>query len=229
MLGQRRWTCQLRNLNLPVRPPIVEIDMKVALIGASGKIGSQILAELVSRGHAVTAVARNIDKVEARQNVTPAVGDLADTGALAATLRGHDAIISSVRFRMFRPAQLLDAVRASGVKRLLMVGGAGTLEVKPGVALIDTPEFPAASKEEGAGGAAMLAALRGETALEWTFLSPSAIIGPGERTGAFRVGGDQLLVGADGKSRISIPDFAIAMVDELEIPRHTRRRFTVGY
>jgi putative NADH-flavin reductase len=203
--------------------------MKVALIGASGKIGSQILAELSSRGHAVTAVARNIDKVEVQPGVTPVRADLADTAGLANALRGHDAIISSVRFKMFNPAQLLDAVKASGVRRLLTVGGAGTLEVRPGVALIDTPEFPAASKEEGAGGAAMLAALRNEPTLDWTFLSPSALIGPGERTGKFRVGGDQLLVGADGKSRISIPDFAIAMADELEIPRHTRRRFTVGY
>lgn len=203
--------------------------MKVALIGASGKIGSQILAELLARGHAVTAVARNIDKVEAQPGVTPARADLADTDGLAKVLRGHGAVISAVRFRMFRPPQIIDAVKASGVKRLLMVGGAGTLEVRPGVALIDTPEFPAASKEEGAGGAAMLAALRFETSLDWTFLSPSAVIGPGERTGKFRVGGDQLLVGADGKSRISIPDFATAMVDELEKPRHTRQRFTVGY
>jgi putative NADH-flavin reductase len=203
--------------------------MKVALIGASGKIGSQILAELVSRGHAVTAVARNPDRIAARAGVTPARGDLADAAALAAVLRGHDAVISSVRFRMFAPQQLLGAVNASGVPRLLVVGGAGTLEVRPGVALIDTPEFPAASKEEGAAGAAMLAALRTEAGLDWTFLSPSAVIAPGKRTGRFRLGGDQLLVGADGRSRISIPDFAIAMADELEIPRHTRRRFTVGY
>jgi len=203
--------------------------MKVALIGASGRIGSQILNELVSRGHAVTAVARDPDRIAAQAGVTAARGDLADTAALAAVLRGHDAVISSVRFRMFRPAQLIEAVRSAGVGRLLVVGGAGTLEVRPGVALLDTPEFPAASKEEGMAGAAVLAALRREPALDWTFLSPSAVIAPGERTGKFRIGGDDLLVGPDGKSRISIPDFAIAMVDELEMARHPRQRFTVGY
>ena len=144
-------------------------------------------------------------------------------------LRGHDAIISSVRFKFFKPAQLIDAVKASGVKRLLVVGGAGSLEVRPGVALIDTPEFPAVAKEEAEAGRVTLRALQAETALDWTFLSPSAVIGPGERTGKFRLGGDQLLIGADGKSRISIPDFAIALVDEFEKPQHVRRRFTVGY
>lgn len=203
--------------------------MKVALIGASGKIGSQILDELVSRGHHVTAIARHIDKIPAKPHVTAVVGDLSATPALVKILHGHDAIISSVRFKMFRPPEMLDAVKASGVKRLIMVGGAGSLEVKPGVALIDTPEFPAASKEEGSAGAAMLKSLRWENAIDWTFLSPSALIQPGERTGKFRLGGDQLLVGEDGKSRISIPDFAIALVDELEQRKHVRKRFTVGY
>ena len=203
--------------------------MKVALIGASGKIGSQILEELVSRGHYVTALARHTDKIPVRPHVTAAVGDLSDTPRLAKVLHGHEAVISSVRFKMFTPPQMLDAVKASGVKRLIMVGGAGSLEVRPGVALIDTPEFPAASKEEGSAGAAMLKSLRWENSLDWTFLSPSALIQPGERTGKFRIGGDQLLVGDDGKSRISIPDFAIALVDELEQRKHVRKRFTVGY
>jgi putative NADH-flavin reductase len=203
--------------------------MHVAIIGGSGNIGSQIVTEALSRGHTITAIARHPEKIAARKGVTAGAGDLADEAGLAAVLRGHDAVISSVRFKSFKPAQLIGAVKASGVKRLLVVGGAGSLEVKPGVALLDTPEFPAAAKEEAGGGSATLKALKGETALEWSFLSPSAVIGPGERTGKFRLGGDQLLVGADGKSRISIPDFAIALVDELENPRHLRRRFTVGY
>jgi len=203
--------------------------VKVALIGASGNIGSQILEELVSRGHHVTAIARHTDKIPANPHVTAVVGDLSATPALAKILHGHDAIISSVRFKSFRPPEMLDAIKASGVKRFLMVGGAGSLEVKPGVALIDTPEFPAASKEEASAGSAMLKSLRWENNIDWTFLSPSALIQPGERTGKFRLGGDQLLVGADGKSRISIPDFAIAMVDELEQHKHVRKRFTVGY
>lgn len=203
--------------------------MKVALIGASGNIGSQILEELVARGHHVTAIARHIDKIPAKPHVTAVVGDLSATPALAKILHGHDAIVSAVRFKSFRPPEMLDAIKASGVKRFLMVGGAGSLEVKPGVALIDTPEFPAASKEEASAGSAMLKSLRWENNIDWTFLSPSALIQPGERTGKFRLGGDQLLVGSDGKSRISISDFAIAMVDELEQHKHVRKRFTVGY
>ena len=203
--------------------------MKVALIGASGNIGSQIAAEAASRGHQVTGIARNPEKVQSKSGITAIRGDLADTAALAKILAGHDAVISSVRFRTFKPEQLLGAVRQSGVRRLIVVGGASTLEVRPGVELLDTPEFPAAAKEEATAGRDALNALRGESSLEWTFLSPSAIIGPGERTGKFRLGKDQLLVGDDGKSRISIPDYAIALVDELERPQHVRQRFTVGY
>ena len=203
--------------------------MKVALIGASGNIGSQIAAEAASRGHQVTGIARNVEKVAAKPGVTPKRGDLADTAALAALLKGHDTVISSVRFKTFKPAQLIDAVRQSGVKRLLVVGGASTLEVKPGVMLLDTPEFPAAAKEEATAGRDHFNVLRQQNDLEWTFLSPSAMIGPGERTTKFRLGKDQLLVGADGKSRISYPDYAIAMVDELEKRAHVRQRFTVGY
>jgi len=203
--------------------------MKVALIGASGNIGSQIAAEAASRGHQVTGIARNPEKVQSKPGITAIRGDLADTTGLAKILAGHDAVISSVRFRTFKPEQLLGAVRQSGVKRLIVVGGASTLEVRPGVELLDTPEFPAAAKEEATAGRDALNALRRESSLDWTFLSPSAVIGPGERTGKFRLGKDQLLVGDDGKSRISIPDYAIALVDELERPQHVRQRFTVGY
>ena len=115
------------------------------------------------------------------------------------------------------------------MKRLIVVGGAGSLEVKPGVALLDTPEFPAVAMEEATAGRETFNVLKQQNDLEWTFLSPSAMIGPGDRTGKFRLGKDQLLVGADGKSRISYPDYAIALVDELEKRAHIRQRFTVGY
>jgi putative NADH-flavin reductase len=203
--------------------------MKVAVIGASGNIGSQIVTEALSRGHTVTGIARHPEKIVQRPGLTAVRGDLSDARGLADTLRGHDATISAVRFKFFKPAQLIDAAKASGVKRLLVVGGAGSLEVRPGVALLDTPEFPEVAKEEAAAGRDTLKALKAETGLDWTFLSPSSVIAPGERTGKFRLGGDQLLIGADGKSRISIPDFAIAMVDELEKSQHVGRRFTVGY
>ena len=113
--------------------------------------------------------------------------------------------------------------------RLLVVGGAGSLEIAPGKALVDTPEFPAAYKAEALAGRAFLEALRAEKVLDWTFISPSALFEPGERTGSYRIGGNQLLADANGKSWVSMEDYAIAMADEIEKPAHPRQRFTVGY
>jgi putative NADH-flavin reductase len=203
--------------------------MTIALIGATGHIGSRILAELVSRGHKVTAIVRNPEKVPALAGVTAAKGDVFDKAGLATLLAGHNAVISAVHFSASDAATLIAAVRQSGVKRYLVVGGAGSLEVAPGVKLFDTPEFPALYLDEARKGGAFLELLKQETALDWTFLSPSALIQPGERTGKFRLGLDQLLVDPAGKSAISTEDFAIALVDELEKPAHGRRRFTVGY
>ncbi|MBV8473125.1 MAG: NAD(P)-dependent oxidoreductase [Hyphomicrobiales bacterium] len=202
--------------------------MKVALIGATGQAGSRLLAELTRRGHSVTAIARNPEKAPQGPLVTPKHGDVREPDALSAALRGHDAVISSVRFVDADPAALVGAVRAAGVKRYLVVGGAASLEVAPGVALISTPQFPAAYKAEASRGVAFLEYLRGVADLDWTFLSPSALFVAGERTGKFRLGKDQLLANQDG-SRISFEDYAIAMVDELEQPAHIRERFTVGY
>jgi len=202
---------------------------KLALIGASGNVGSKILAEALSRGHQVTGIVRNPEKLPQHPNLTAVRGDVYDADGLAKLLAGHDAVISSVHYTASDPALLLQAVKASGVKRYLVVGGAGSLEVAPGVQLVDTPEFPALYKEEASKGRDYLNLLRGETGLDWTFLSPSAVIAPGERTGKFRLGGDQLLVGADGQSRISQEDYAVALIDELEKPAHSRQRFTVGY
>ncbi len=120
-------------------------------------------------------------------------------------------------------------MKAAGVKRILAVGGAGSLEIRPGVPHFDTPEFPAAVQGGARATALIKELLKAEKDLEWTFLCPSSFIVPGERTGKFRLGGDQLLIGADGQSRISVEDYAVAMIDELENPRHTGRRFTVGY
>ncbi|MCJ2074738.1 NAD(P)-dependent oxidoreductase [Methylobacterium sp. E-016] len=202
--------------------------MNVALIGATGNAGSRILAELTRRGHAVTAIARNADKVAALPGVTAKTGDVFDPEGLAALLRGHDAVISSVHFTASDPRKLIEAVRASGAQRYLVVGGAGSLEVAPGLKVIDTPDFPAEYKAEAAAGGVFLDLLRGETDLNWTFLSPSAMFVPGERTGRFRLGTDQLLANEQGSS-ISFEDYAIALVDELETPKHSRARFTVGY
>jgi putative NADH-flavin reductase len=202
--------------------------MKVALIGATGNAGSRILAELTQRGHMVTAVARHPEKVPAKPGVISKAGDVFDPAGLAELLKGHDAVISSVHFTASDARKLIKAVRASGVPRYLVVGGAGSLEVAPGVKLIDTPDFPDAYKAEAAAGGVFLDALRAEKQLDWTFLSPSAMFVPGERTGKFRLGKDQLLVNEQGGS-ISFEDYAIALVDELEKPSHSRQRFTVGY
>lgn len=203
--------------------------MSIALIGATGFIGSRILTELVSRGHAVTAIVRNPEKVPALPGVTAVKGDIFDKDGLARLLAGHEVVISSVHYLASDADALLGAVKQSGVKRYLVVGGAGSLEVAPGVKLFDTPEFPAMYLDEARKGGAYLDLLKQEKTLDWTFLSPSAIIAPGERTGKFRLGLDQLLVDAKGESRISAEDYAIALVDELEKPAHGRRRFTVGY
>ncbi|MCG5241278.1 NAD(P)-dependent oxidoreductase [Azospirillum doebereinerae] len=203
--------------------------MNVALLGATGNAGSRILAELLARGHRVTAIARDPASLTARDGLTVKSGDVNDADALTALLPGHDAVISTTRFQSTDPRALLAALKSAGVPRLLMVGGAGSLEVAPGVALIDTPQFPAAYKAEASAGRDALNVLRDEETLDWTFLSPSALFAPGERTGSFRLGTDALLVDGAGNSHISMEDYAIALVDELETPRHSRRRFTVGY
>ncbi|OIO01583.1 MAG: 3-beta hydroxysteroid dehydrogenase [Desulfovibrionaceae bacterium CG1_02_65_16] len=200
----------------------------IALIGASGRVGSRILKELVNRGHRVTGIARHPDKIAQLPNVTAVRGDVFDKDGLAALLRGHDAVVSAVFFTASDPGLLIAAVRASGVKRYLVVGGAGSLEVAPGLRLIDSPDFPPEYKPEAAKGAEFLELLKGVDDLDWTFLSPSALFEPGERTGVFRLGGDQLLTNAQG-SRISMEDYAIAFADEVEKPAHVRQRFTVGY
>jgi uncharacterized protein len=202
--------------------------MKVALIGASGQAGSRILAELTRRGHQATGIARHPEKIAAGPGVTAQKGDVFDKDGLVALLKGHDAVISSVHFTASDPEILIEAVRASGVKRYFVVGGAGSLEVAPGVKLIDTPEFPAIYKEEAGKGGAFLERLRREPTLDWVYLSPSALFIAGERTGKFRLGKDQLLANDKGSS-ISFEDYAIAVVDELEKPAHSRERFTIGY
>jgi putative NADH-flavin reductase len=203
--------------------------MKIALIGATGNVGSRILTELLNRGHEVTGIARHPEKLLPQANLTAKRGDANDEEGLAGLLSGHDAVISAGRFVSVNPQTLIAAVKKANVSRLLVVGGAGSLEVVQGVQLVDTPQFPAAAKHEALAGREFLNVLRGEQELDWTFLSPSLLFAPGERTGKFRLGTDQLLVGENGESKISLEDFAVALVDELETPRHSRQRFTVGY
>jgi len=203
--------------------------MKIAVIGASGNAGSRLSAELANRGHSVTAIARHPEKIASGANVTPTRGDVMDQAGLARLLTGHDVAISSVHFLASDPVKLIGAAKESKVGRYLVVGGAGSLEVAPGVRLVTTPGFPVAYKAEAEKGAAFLDLLRAEKELNWTFLSPSALFVAGERTGKFRLGTDQLLTASDGKSSISFEDFAVALADEIERPAHIRQRFTVGY
>lgn len=203
--------------------------MHIAIIGASGNIGRNITAEALSRGHQVSGLVRNIDKLPAHDALTPVKADVADGAALASLLRGHDAVVSSVHFSAFDADTLLAAIKASGVKRYLAVGGAGSLLLPDGARVVDSADFPEAWKPEALGGAAYLDKLRGEKDLDWSFLSPSAMIAAGTRTGTFRLGADHLLVDAAGKSHISEEDYAVAVLDELEKPQHIRARFTVGY
>lgn len=204
--------------------------MKIALIGATGNAGSRILDELVRRGHAVTAITRHPEKLKDMPGVAAKQGDANDVAGLVPLLTGHDAAISSLHFMASDPVKLIAAVKQAGVKRYLVVGGAGGLEVSPGVRVIDTEHgVPEPYKPESRGGIAFLKQLKATQDLDWTFLSPSAQFVAGERTGVFRLGDDAVLSDANGRSWISYEDYAVAFVDELETPSHTRRRFTVGY
>lgn len=203
--------------------------MNVAIIGAAGRAGSRIQAELLRRGHAVTAIVRDPAKVAVAPGLTVKAGDANDGESLALLLAGHDAVVSAVMFLMSDAGTLIGAVKRAGVPRYLVVGGAGSLEVAPGVRVLDLPEFPETYKAEATRGAEFLDRLKTEPELNWTFLSPSAEFVLGERTGVFRLGDDSLLADANGRSWISYEDFAVALVDEIETPAHERKRFTVGY
>ncbi|MDB5712392.1 MAG: NAD-dependent epimerase/dehydratase [Sphingomonas bacterium] len=198
--------------------------MKVALIGASGKVGQRLVAELTGRAHEVTGVARQ----PAETGVPMMVADANDRTALAAAIRGNDALMVAGRFVSMDAATILGAVADAGVPRLLVVGGAGTLFIAPGLQLVDAPGMPAEFLPEVRAGKAFLEALQASDA-EWSFLSPAAQFAPGERTGTYRLGGDDLMRDDAGNSRISYEDLAKALVDELEVRRHSRQRFSIAY
>jgi uncharacterized protein len=203
--------------------------MKIAVAGGSGQAGSEITKELSRRGHSVTAIARNPEKIASLPNVTPTKGDVLDQAGLTKLWAGHDVAVSSVHFLASDPHKLIGAAKDSKVGRYLVVGGAGSLEVAPDVKLVTTPGFPAQYKAEAEAGSAFLDLLRQENDLNWTLISPSALFIEGERTAKFRLGTDQLLADASGKSWITFADYAIALADEIERPAHLRQRFTVGY
>jgi putative NADH-flavin reductase len=202
----------------------------IAIIGATGRAGSRLLEEALRRGHTVTAIARKAsEKLSGRANVKAVDVDALDAPALEKALAGHDAVFSAAHFSTVPPQAIIGPVQRAGVKRLLVVGGAGSLFAAPGLKVIETPNFPDAYRAEATAGGVFLDALRNEKELDWTFLSPSAEFVEGERTGNFRLGKDDLLVSAEGRSWITFEDYAIAFIDELEKPAHSRQRYTIGY
>jgi putative NADH-flavin reductase len=216
--------------------------MKLVVFGATGNVGQRIVREAVSRGHEVIGVVRSPEtQKSADANATLVKGDATDAASVAKIAKGADAIVSAISPRVNSrglPAPLLvDAARAviagatkAGVKRVIFVGGAGSLEVAPGKRLMDEPGFPAPYKPEAIEGADMLDIVRKEAgALEWSYISPAAEISAGHRTGRYRTTGDQYIPDAKGQSRISFEDFAVAVVDELEHGNHVRARFGVAY
>jgi putative NADH-flavin reductase len=216
--------------------------MRIVLFGAGGNIARRIAREALGRGHQITAVVRDPSKFQPYDDrLTVVKGDATDVASVAHVAAGADAIVSALSPRPGgngRPASsltdaahaLIDGAKQAGVHRLVIVGGAGSLEVLPGRQLVDSPDFPAGHKPEALAQRDALEVYRHEASdLDWTYISPAGEIEPGRRTGTFRTGGNQLLVDDKGHSRISYEDYAAALVDELDAPTHVQRRMTVAY
>ncbi|BAU53936.1 NAD(P)-dependent oxidoreductase [Mucilaginibacter gotjawali] len=213
--------------------------MKVVLIGASGFVGTPVLGELLNRGHQVTTIVRNPDKIAAKsENLTTVAADIFNTGQLAELIKGNDAVISAYNPGWTNPEiysdfikgseSIREAVKKAGIKRLLVVGGAGSLRIN-GAQLVDGPQFPAEYKAGATAARDFLNILYNENDLDWTFLSPAINLHPGERTGKFRLGTDEPVFDTKGKCEISVEDMAIAIVDEIENNHYIKKRFTLGY
>jgi uncharacterized protein len=213
--------------------------MKLVLFGATGHVGHAILDEALARGHDVTAIVRDASRLTQRDDkLHVVVGDIAEPASWLPAAKGADAVIASVSARRDGHSETLpDAAKAllqslpvAGVKRLLWVGGAGSLEVAPGVKVLDDPHFPEVWKPEAQAQARALNVFRASNAdIDWTYISPAALLEDGVRTGNYRVGGDKLLTDASGNSRISVPDYAVALLDRLEQHDALRQRITVAY
>ncbi|QJT27454.1 NAD(P)-dependent oxidoreductase [Aeromonas media] len=212
--------------------------MKIALIGASGFVGSAILNEAVRRGHHVTAIVRDVSKVAPHPQVRAMAVDAQDPQALAEVLKGHDRVISAynpgwstpdIHDQYLKGANAIVEAANAAHSWLLVVGGAGSLEVAPGVQLVDTPEFPAEWKQGALAARDGLTALRRETTLDWRFVSPPVLLEPGEKRGGYRLGGDQVLFSGDQPAGITVSDLADGVLNEAERPAHLRQRFTLGY
>ena len=217
--------------------------MKCALIGATGFVGKAILLELLDREHTVTAIIRHPEKLGIHHpNLTTKAGDMLDVQQVATLVKGHDAVVSAYNSGWANPniyeeylegAQAIQTgVKMAGVKRLVVIGGAGSLEIKPGMQLVDTPEFPSQFRAGATGARDYLTIIRSEQELEWTYFSPAILMNQatsGVRRGSYRTALDVPVFDKEGKSVLSVEDLAMAVVDELEHPKHIRQRFTAAY
>jgi putative NADH-flavin reductase len=201
----------------------------IALVGATGNIGGRILDEAISRGHRVTGTTRDAAKLPPRTNLTPRVVNTADVGAMATVLRGHDVVVTSIRWNDAEIQQVLDAIRRGGVLRALFVIGAGSLIRSDGRTHFEHMAEKGIQPPTSKPAALAYEAIRAADDLDWTAISPPATIQAGQRTGKFRLGLDELLEDDHGVSLISREDFAIAILDEIEAPKHVKRRFTAAY
>ena len=223
---------------------------KLIVYGATGRVGSRVVSEALSRGHRVTAVSRDPGRItQEHQNLSAVRGDVLDAESVAGLVVGHDVIVVAVRGSVDKSKDpektvhrlaaevLVEVLRDLGesAPRLIYVGGAGSLEVKPGVLYADSiPRLmrmmmPGSLRQEIAGHVLVLEYLRGVDDVRWTYISPAKKFGPGERTGIYRIGGDQMMEDEKGKSIISMEDFSVALVDEIENPRFVGKRFSVAY
>jgi hypothetical protein len=213
--------------------------MKIAVIGPTGNIGSRVVTEALDRGHEVTGIVRDPDReLPEHDHLSRAVADAADPAALAEAVEGHDAVVSAVGGTasgnpgVLTPVAraLIEALPRAGVRRLFVVGGAGSLTVDGGGTVIEQPWFPDAWKPSSQAQGDALEIYGAEAGdLDWTYLSPAHEIEPGVRSGSYRTGTDTLLTDEAGQSRISMEDYAVAVVDELERPQFIGRRFTIAY
>jgi uncharacterized protein len=214
--------------------------MKIALVGASGFVGSHVLQEALNRGHKVTGIIRHPEEIKVEsKNLIVKKGDVLAPNQVSNLFKGHDAVVSAYNAGWKNPniyseylkgaQSIQQEVKKAGVKRLLVVGGAGSLEVAQGKQLVDTPEFPEEWKQGALAARDYLNIIRKEKDLDWTFLSPAVMVVPGERTGKYNLGTNEAIKNEKGESKISVEDLSVAIIDEIENPRHSHQRFTVGY
>lgn len=213
--------------------------MKISIIGATGFVGRALVAEALLRHHQVTAISRHSNQLSQHAHLITAAGDITDIPWLTSRLKGQDVVISAFNGGWQNPnlyqdtvagnLAILHAVQKSMVKRFIVVGGAGSLKTTAGIDLIDSPDFPAEIKPGAQAMREFKNQLQSIDSLDWTYVSPAAMLEEGERTETFRLGGNQLLMNGNTPAKISVEDFAVAILDEVNNSQFIRQQFTVAY